>query len=106
MGRDVLCVDDAADQRRETRRRLLIRQQVELAFLDIANARSEACKSARNLDPGEMGRANFDITAEIAQGWGSRSAPIGTPSRQLFCRRFQCLSLHSGWGPDWVLKHT
>ena len=42
MGRDVLCVDDAADQRRETRRRLLIRQQVELAFLDIANARSEA----------------------------------------------------------------
>src|SRR5207344_1058725 len=33
---------DAADQRRETRRRLLIRQQVELAFLDITNARSEA----------------------------------------------------------------
>ena len=22
----------------------------------------------------------------------------------LFCRRFQCLPLHSGWGPDWVLK--
>ena len=42
MGRDVLCVYDAADQRRETRRRLLIWQQVELAFLDIANARSEA----------------------------------------------------------------
>jgi len=42
MGRDVLCVYDAADQRSETRRRLLIRQQVELAFLDIANARSEA----------------------------------------------------------------
>src|SRR5271170_5714784 len=42
MGRDVLCVHDAADQRSETRRRLLIRQQVELAFLDIANARSEA----------------------------------------------------------------
>ena len=42
MGRDVLCVYDAADQRSETLRRLLIRQQVELAFLDIANARSEA----------------------------------------------------------------
>src|SRR5271165_6740536 len=42
MGRNVLCADDAADQRREARRRLLIRQQVELAFLDIANARSEA----------------------------------------------------------------
>src|SRR6266446_2401392 len=42
MGRDVLCVYDAADQRSETHRRLLIRQQVELAFLDIANARSEA----------------------------------------------------------------
>jgi hypothetical protein len=25
--------------------------------------------------------------------------PIGTPSRHLFCRRFQCLPLHSGWGP-------
>jgi hypothetical protein len=35
-------VDDAADQRRETRRRLLIWQQVELASLDIGNARSEA----------------------------------------------------------------
>ena len=42
MDRDVFSVDDAADQRRETRRRLLIWQQVELAFLDIANARSEA----------------------------------------------------------------
>jgi hypothetical protein len=41
MGREVLCVDDAADQRRETRRRLLIRQQVELAFLEIANTRAK-----------------------------------------------------------------
>src|SRR5437868_6385218 len=37
---------------------------------------------------------------------GSRSAPIGTPSRCLFCRQFQCLPLHSGWGPDWVLKYS
>ena len=37
MDRDVLCVDDAANQRSETRRRLLIRQQVELTFLDTAN---------------------------------------------------------------------
>jgi len=36
MGRDVLCYD-AANQRSETRRRLLIRQQVELTFLDTAN---------------------------------------------------------------------
>ena len=42
MGRDVFSVDEAADQRSEIRRRLLIWQQVELAFLDIANAWSEA----------------------------------------------------------------
>ena len=42
MGGDVLGVDDAADDPLEACRRLLIGQQVQLALLDIADARRKA----------------------------------------------------------------
>jgi IstB-like ATP binding protein len=42
MSFGMIGVDDAADQRLEAGRGLLIRQQVEFAFLDVADARGEA----------------------------------------------------------------
>jgi hypothetical protein len=64
------------------------------------------CRSAPNGDPGEMGRRTLILPRKSAPGAGSRSAPIVTPSRHLFCGQFQCLPVNSRWGPDWVLKHT
>ena len=46
------------------------------------------------------------LLKEMGSRVGSRSAPIGTPVKPPICRQFEYLNLHSGWGPDWVLKYT
>src|SRR5690242_7240916 len=77
-----------------------------LALWSCGRRRSVVCRSAPDGDPSELGSIMLILLWETGPGVGSRSAPIGTPSTHLLCKRFQSLPYIRGWGPDWVLKHT